>query len=150
MPYVQYSQSHSSKNILPPINSEKYTYSLILDLDETLIHLEREYYTFNNIHNIKNKKLTLGPELINFLEKMKKIYEIILLMFSPNDYTMQLLIYYIKPFYVQCNNEKNTSQLLGDILNKVRYDAEITGDIRKSIIKEKYNIITEISFNLEE
>jgi hypothetical protein len=39
---------------------------------------------------------------------------------------------------------------LGDILNKVRYDAEITGDIRKSIIKEKYNIITEISSNLEE
>jgi hypothetical protein len=39
---------------------------------------------------------------------------------------------------------------LGDILNKVRKDAEIMGDIRKSIIKEKYNIITEISFNLEE
>ena len=92
MPYVQYSQSHSSKNILPPINSEKYTYSLILDLDETLIHLEREYYTFNNMHNIKNKKLTLRPGLINFLEKMKKIYEIILLTFSPNDYTMQLLM----------------------------------------------------------
>ena len=92
MPYVQYSQSHSSKNILPPINSEKYTYSLILDLDETLIHLEREYYTFNNMHNIKNKKLTLRPGLINFLEKMKKIYEIILLTFSPNDYTIQLLM----------------------------------------------------------
>ena len=61
MPCVPYSQSHSSKNILPPINSEKYTYSLILDLDETLIYLEREYYIFNNMHNIKNKKLTLRP-----------------------------------------------------------------------------------------
>ena len=56
----------------------------------------------------------------------------------------------IKPFYGECNNEKNTLQLLGNILNKVRYDAEITGDIRKSIMKEKYNIITEISSNLEE
>ena len=207
MPCVPYSQSYSSKNILPPINTEKYTYSLILDLDETLIHLEREYYTFNNMHNIKNKKLTLRPGLINFLEKMKKIYEIILFTFSPDDYADAIIdviekdekyfehkLYVqhasysngkyvkdindlgrdikntiiiedninnvhksnldnticIKPFYGECNNEKNTLQLLGNILNKVRYDAEITGDIRKSIVKEKYNIITEISSNLEE
>jgi Dullard-like phosphatase family protein len=207
IPCPPYIQSNSDKNILPPINSEKYSYSLILDLDETLIHLEREYYTFNNMHNIKNKKLTLRPGLINFLEKMKKIYEIILFTFSPNDYADSIIdiiekdekyfeykLYVqhasynngkyvkdindlgrdiknaiivedninnvhksnldnticIKPFYGECNNEKNTLQLLGNILNKVRYDAEITGDIRKSLAKEKYNIITEISSNLEE
>ena len=207
VPSSPYSQVNSDKKILSPINSEKYTYSLILDLDETLIHLEREYYTFNNIHNIKNKKLTLRPGLINFLEKMKKIYEIILFTFSPKDYADAIVdviekdekyfehklyvqhasynngkfvkdindlgrdikstiiiedninnVYKsnldnticIKPFYGECNNEKNTLQLLGNILNKVRYDAEITGDIRKSIMKEKYNIITEISSNLEE
>jgi Dullard-like phosphatase family protein len=207
IPCPSYIQSNSEKKILPPINSEKYTYSLVLDLDETLIHLEREYYTFNNIHNIKNKKLTLRPGLINFLEKMKKIYEIILFTFSPNDYADSIIdviekdekyfehkLYVqhasynnrkyvkdindlgrdikntiiiedninnvhksnldnticIKPFYGECNNEKNTLQLLGNILNKVRYDAEITGDIRKSLAKEKYNIITEISSNLEE
>ena len=207
VPSSPYSQVNSDKKILSPINSEKYTYSLILDLDETLIHLEREYYTFNNIHNIKNKKLTLRPGLINFLEKMKKIYEIILFTFSPKEYADSIVdviekdekyfehklyvqhasynngkfvkdindlgrdikstiiiedninnVYKsnldnticIKPFYGECNNEKNTLQLLGNILNKVRYDAEITGDIRKSIMKEKYNIITEISSNLEE
>ena len=201
------SHSNSEKKIIPPINLEKYNYSLILDLDETLIHLEREYYTFNNTHNIKNKKLTLRPGLINFLEKMKKIYEIILFTFSPNDYADSIIdviekdekyfeykLYVqnasynngkyvkdindlgrdikntiiiedninnvhksnldnticIKPFYGECNNEKNTLQLLGNILNKIRYDAEITGDIRTSLTKEKYNIITEISSNLEE
>jgi len=207
IPCPPYSQANSEKKIIPPINSEKYNYSLILDLDETLIHLEREYYTFNNMNNIKNKKLTLRPGLINFLEKMKKIYEIILFTFSPNDYADSIIdviekdekyfehkLYVqhasysngkyvkdindlgrdlknaiiiedninnvhksninnticIKPFYGECNNEKNTLQLLGNILNKVRYDAEITGDIRISLAKEKYNIITEISSNLEE
>ena len=195
------------KVILPPINNEKYNYTLILDLDETLIYLEKEYYTFNNVHNIKNKKLTLRPGLFNFLDRMKKIYEIILFTFSPTEYASPIIeliekdekyfehkLYIqqasynngdyvkslsclgrnikntiiiedninnvnklyrdnticIKPFYGDISNEKNTLQLLGNILNKIRYDAEITGDIRKSISKENYNIITEISSNLEE
>ena len=198
---------NSEKKILPPINEEKYNYTLILDLDETLIYLEKEYYTFNNIHNIKNKKLTLRPGLFNFLDRMKKIYEIILFSFSPPDYSFPIIeliekdekyfehilyiqqasynngdyvksidslgrnikntiiiddninnviksnrdnVICIKPFYGDISNEKNILQLLGNILNKIRYDAEITGDIRKSLIKENYNIITEISSNLEE
>ena len=56
----------------------------------------------------------------------------------------------IKPFYGDMENEKNTLQLLGNVLNKIRYDAEITGDIGKSLKKEKYYIITEICSNLEE
>ena len=56
----------------------------------------------------------------------------------------------IKPFFGDDENEKNTLQLLGNILNKIRYDAEITGDITKSLFKEKYNIITAISSNLED
>ena len=195
------------KVLLPPINSKKFNYTIILDLDETLIYLEKEYYTFNNIHNIKNKKLTLRPGLFNFLDRMKKIYEIILFTFSSPEYAspiiqliekegkyfehilyIQQAIYMngsyvkniqylgrdikktiiiedninniskfnrdnaicIKPFYGDISNEKNTLQLLGNILNKIRYDAEITGDIVKSLHKEKYNIITEISSNLEE
>ena len=195
------------KIILPPINTEKYNYTLILDLDETLIYLEREYYTFNNIHNIKKKKLTLRPGLFNFLDRMKKIYELVLFTFTSPDYSNPIIelleknekyfehVLYIqqasysngeyvkninylgrdikntiiiedninnihklnrdnaiciKPFYGEEENEKNTLQLLGNILNKIRYDAEITGDITKSLLKEKYNIITEISSNLEE
>ena len=195
------------KILLPPINKEKYNYTIIFDLDETLIYLEKEYYTFNNIHNIKNKKLTLRPGLFYFLDRMKKIYELILFTFSSPEYANPIIkliekdekyfehILYIqqasfingnyvknikylgrdinntiiiedninniykfnrdnticiKPFYGDIVNEKNTLQLLGNILNKVRYDAEITGDITKSLNKEKYNIITEISSNLEE
>ena len=195
------------KILLPQINKEKYNYTIIFDLDETLIYLEKEYYTFNNIHNIKNKKLTLRPGLFHFLDKMKKIYELILFTFSSPEYANPIIkliekdekyfehILYIqqasfingnyvknikylgrdinktiiiedninniykfnrdnticiKPFYGDIANEKNTLQFLGKILNKVRYDAEITGDITKSLNKEKYNIITEISSNLEE
>ena len=195
------------KIVLPPIDSEKYNYSIILDLDETLIFLEKEYYTFNNNHNTKNKNLTLRPGLFNFLDRMKKIYEIILFTFSSPEYAnpiieliekdekyfehklyIQHASYYnneyvknihdlgrnlkntliidnninnihksnrdnsicIKPFYGDMENEKNTLQLLGNVLNKIRYDAEITGDIAKSLKKEKYYIITEICSNLEE
>ena len=56
----------------------------------------------------------------------------------------------IKPFYGNLKNEKNTLQLLGNSLNKIRYNTEISGDIRKSIVQENYKIITEISSNLEE
>ena len=206
-PYPLSQSLKYEKIILPPINNEKYDYTLILDLDETLIYLEKEYYTFNNVHNIKNKKLTLRPGLFNFLDRMKKIYELILFTFSPTEYASPIIelieknekyfehkLYIqqacynngdyvkslnylgrnikntiiiedninnvnklnrdnticIKPFYGDISNEKNTLQLLGNILNKIRYDAEISGDIRKSIIKENYNIITEISSNLEE
>ena len=195
------------KIVLPQIDSEKYNYTIILDLDETLIYLEKEYYTFNNNHNIKNKKLNLRPGLFNFLDRMKKIYEIILFTFSSPEYAnpiieliekdekyfehklyIQHASYFnneyvknindlgrnlkntliidnninnihksnrdnsicIKPFYGDMENEKNTLQLLGNVLNKIRYDAEITGDIGKSLKKEKYYIITEICSNLEE
>ena len=41
---------NKEKIILPQIDSEKYNYTIILDLDETLIYLEKEYYIFNNNH----------------------------------------------------------------------------------------------------
>ena len=207
IPKTQSSQTNNQNKILPPINSEKYTYTLILDLDETLIYYEKEHYIFNNMLNIKNKKLTLRPGIFNFLNRMKKIYELILFTFSSPEYANPIInliekdgIYFehklyiehasyyngeyvknindigreikntiiiedninnicksnidnticIKPFYGDIDNEKNTLQLLGNVLNKIRYDAEITGDITNSLKKEKYSIITEISSNLEE
>jgi Dullard-like phosphatase family protein len=135
VPCSPYSQVNSDKKILSPINSEKYTYSLILDLDETLIHLEREYYTFNNIHNIKNKKLTLRPGLINFLEKMKKIYEIILFTFSPKDYADAIVDviekdekYFEHKLYVQ-HASYNNGKFVKDINDLGR-------DIKSTIIIE--------------
>ena len=47
----------------------------------------------------------------------------------------------IKPFYGDSYNDKNTLKILGNILYKIRYDADITGDIRISLNKEKNSII---------
>ena len=202
---LKYSQHENKINILPKRNP-KYKYSLILDLDETLIFLEKDYCLFNNNYNIKTKKLILRPGLINFLKKMKQIYELILFSFTLPEYTLPIINvieenekffehilyvqnakYYkgdyvknissigrdvkeciiiddiakmfkensdngicIKPFLGDIKEDKNTLQILGNILNKVCYDAEIFGDIRKALCGEKYNIITQISSNLDE
>ena len=58
--------------ILSPIKNN-YKYTLILDLDETLIYLQNKDL---------NKKLTLRPNVHEFLHEMKSIYELIL--FSEN------------------------------------------------------------------
>ena len=43
----------------------------------------------------------------------------------------------IKPFYGDIYGDKNTLRVLGNILYKIRFDADITGDIRISLNKEK-------------
>ena len=65
---------------LPPNNSIN-TYTLVLDLDETLIHLERD----TNIKS-KRKKIIYRPYLFEFLQKMKKLYELILFSLGTPEY----------------------------------------------------------------
>ena len=69
-----------SKYLLPKI-SPKFKYSLVLDLDETLIYLQRE-------SNLKTKKkiIILRPYLYEFLQRMKKIYELILFSLGTSEY----------------------------------------------------------------
>ena len=55
----------------------------------------------------------------------------------------------IKPFYGDIINDRNTLKLLGNILQKVRYDAEQTGDIRISLQKQKNFIYNQIATNNE-
>ena len=64
---------------LPKINSNFYKYTLVLDLDETLIYVR---------HSKNNKKRTLiiRPYLYEFLNRMKKIYELILFSFGTPEY----------------------------------------------------------------
>ena len=55
----------------------------------------------------------------------------------------------IKPFYGDVYNDKNTLRILGSILYKIRYDADITGDIRISLSKEKNSkLYSQIANNL--
>ena len=185
------------KYLLPKIKSN-YKYSLVLDLDETLICIKRD----NNNNKIKHNKfnnlmtLILRPGLLDFLHKMKKLYELILFSLGTSEYVSPIIkniekkekffehILYrehvtyddngnffknlnllnrdvknilivddnsknfkyhklngicIKPFYGDLNNDKITLKILGNILFKIRYDADLTGDIRISLNKEKNN-----------
>ena len=186
------------KYLLPKIKSN-YKYSLVLDLDETLICIKRD--SNNKIkHNKFNNLMTLilRPGLLDFLHKMKKLYELILFSLGTSEYVSPIIkniekkekffehILYrehvtyddngnffknlnllnrdvknilivddnsknfkyhksngicIKPFYGDLNNDKNTLKILGNILFKIRYDADLTGDIRISLNKEKNNML---------
>ena len=62
------------KYILPKIKNN-YEYSLVLDLDETLISYQKE-----------TSNVILRPGLIDFLHRMKKIYELILFTSASHEY----------------------------------------------------------------
>ena len=185
------------KYLLPKIK-KYYKYSLVLDLDETLICIKRD--SNNNIKLNKNNliALILRPGLLDFLHKMKQLYELILFSSGTSEYVSPIIksiekkekyfehILYrqhvtyddygnffknlnllnrnvkniiivddtyknfknhklngicIKPFYGDVYNDKNTLKILGSILYKIRYDADITGDIRISLNKEKNNML---------
>jgi Dullard-like phosphatase family protein len=187
------------KYLLPKMRNN-YKYSLVLDLDETLICIKRD----NNNNKIKLNQsnnfmtLILRPGLLDFLHKMKKLYELILFSLGTSEYVSPIIkniekkekffehILYrehvtyddngnffknlnllnrdvknilivddnsknfkyhksngicIKPFYGDLNNDKITLKILGNILFKIRYDADLTGDIRISLNKEKNNML---------
>ena len=185
------------KYLLPKMK-KYYKYSLVLDLDETLICIKRD--SNNNIKLNKNNliALILRPGLLDFLHRMKQLYELILFSSGTSEYVSPIVkglekkekffehILYrqhvtfddngnffknlnllnrnvkniiivddnyknfkyhklngicIKPFYGDNHNDKNTLKILGNILYKIRYDADITGDIRISLNKEKNSMI---------
>ena len=175
----------NNKFILPKINSNKYKYTLVLDLDETLVHCQRKAN--------KGFILLLRPGLIEFLEKMKNMCELILFSFGTSNYVDSIINviekeekyfeyildrnhgmyengmcvkdlnmlnrdlksiiiiddtskYFqlhqengicVKPFYGDVENDKNTLIILGNILEKIFYDANVTGDVRISLKKFK-------------
>ena len=203
-----FKNNNNSNFFLPPIN-KKYKYSLVLDLDETLIYLQNKI-NINNDKYLNNpfssSVLILRPGLIDFLRKMKQIYELIIFSFGTLDYIMPIIKiiekkekffehilyrkhvsflkngeYYkdlnllnrnikttiivdniyknfvlhksngicIKPFNGDVINDRNTLELLGTILQKIRYDADVTGDIRISLQDQKNLIYSEIAVNIE-
>ena len=73
---------------LPPIQYP-YTYTLVLDLDETLIHYKTEIS--KNLDNPKKTMLILRPDLILFLKEMKKIYELVLFSYATYEYIEKVL-----------------------------------------------------------
>ena len=66
------------KYLLPEIKDNK-KYSLILDLDETLIYAQRSFSLKfkKSENNINKKRIILRPCLSEFLHEMKQIFELI-------------------------------------------------------------------------
>ena len=75
--------NNPKKYFLPEIKGNK-KYSLVLDLEDTLIHSQRTFNIRKKIKlcNINKKLIILRPFLFEFLEEMQSIFELIL--FSSN------------------------------------------------------------------
>ena len=55
----------------------------------------------------------------------------------------------IKPFYGDVVSDRNTLKFLSIILEKIRYDADESNDIRDSLRKEQQIIFSKITSNQE-
>ena len=210
--------SPSNQFFLPPIK-KGYKYTLVLDLDETLIYCRNEsnqinienkkniYIVNGNFNNslVNTKTVIMRPGLLEFLQNMKKIFELVLFSFGTCDYVNKIVniieknekyfeyilyrqhatfndnIYIknlsllgrdlrniiivddkpqvfklhqnngicIKPFFGDIVEDRNTLKILGNILQKIRFDVdEFEGDIRKSLKFHSDDIIY-ITSNLE-
>ena len=74
--------SNKNKKFLLPEIAENKEYSLILDLEDTLIHSQRNFNFRNKLCNVNKKLIIFRPYLFEFLHEMKSLFELIL--FSSN------------------------------------------------------------------
>ena len=83
---IENKEKKEIKYLLPEIKNKKY--SLILDLDETLIYAHRSfnYKVRKNENNINKKRIILRPCLSEFLHEMKPLFELILFSSGTPDY----------------------------------------------------------------
>jgi CTD small phosphatase-like protein 2 len=182
-----------------------YKYTLVLDLDETLVYLmpNNLYLTEDGKISETRHTLIFRPGLIDFLKKMKTIYELVIFSFGTLEYVDNVIkiieknekffehVLYrqhatanngeyikdlsllgrnlknilivddisqvfklqekngicIKAFYGDIVGDRNTLKILGKILEKVRFEADEDGDIRKSLEKQRNLILTHITNN---
>jgi len=191
-----------NKCLLPKIKNHKYT--LVLDLDETLVYSQRNFYyklkinntnSYNNKINIPKKTVILRPGLHEFLHDMKLLYELVIFSAGTPDYVDPIIeliekdekffdyVLYrqhimidekgdsiknlsllgrdlkniiiiddvqkyfklqkengicIRPFCGNVLSDRKTLKTLNSILQKIRFDADETKDIRISLEKYKH------------
>ena len=101
--------------------------------------LYRQHATVNNGEYIKDLSL-LGRDLKNIIivDDIPQVFKL-----------QERNGICIKPFYGDAITDRNTLKILGKILEIVRFDAEETGDIRKSLDKQRNLIFSHITTNLE-
>ena len=76
------SNQNNQKSFLPPINKYKFKYTLVVDLDETLIHS----------FQINNKEIyVIRPYTFEFLNELYQKYEIIVFTAGTKDYADKIL-----------------------------------------------------------
>ena len=138
----------AKSNILPQIK-DNYKYSLILDLDETLIYLQNKDSLKVDINSI-----ILRPNLHEFLHEMKSIYELIIFSENSQEYVEPIIDliqkkenyfdYIICKSFITYDNKGNEIKdlsLLGRDLKNV-----IVVDNIKQYYKNKENLICIKSF----
>jgi Dullard-like phosphatase family protein len=203
----KYNYANGNFYYLPPMK-KYYKYTLVLDLDETLVYLMPNNIYVNEEGKIGEAKHTLifRPGLLDFLKKMKTLFELVIFSFGTLEYVDSVLkiieknekffehVLYrqhatmnngeyikdlsllgrdlkniiivddipqvfklqerngicIKAFYGDIVTDRNTLKILGTILEKVRFDADEDGDIRKSLDKQRNLIFSHITTNIEE
>ncbi len=80
-------KNKSTAPLTLPLPSYTSKYTLILDLDETLIYSQRNIsYKLKKKENINKKRIILRPGLREFLKEMKKIFELIIFSSGTVDY----------------------------------------------------------------
>ena len=128
--YVNRNKINKSVPYLPPID-DKYKYTLVLDMDETLIHFLYKNKANNNILKFnmieQNDIMQLGMFLLRpyakmFFEKLKKLYEIIIFTNGTKEYCDRILeiidpnFEYIKfRLYRKHSINKNNDNYLKDL-----------------------------------
>jgi len=81
------SKNKNSTPLTLPLPSYSSKYTLILDLDETLIYSQRNIsYKLKKKENINKKRIIFRPGLREFLKEMKKIFELIIFSSGTVDY----------------------------------------------------------------
>ena len=202
----KYNYSNGNFYYLPPMK-KFYKYTLVLDLDETLVYLMPNNIYLTEEGKIGEAKHTLifRPGLLDFLKKMKTLFELVIFSFGTLEYVDSVIkiieknekffehVLYrqhatvnsgeyikdlsllgrdlkniiivddipqvfklqerngicIKAFYGDIVSDRNTLKILGKILERVRFDADEDGDIRKSLDKQRSLIFTHITTNME-
>ena len=80
---------HQSPSYFLPSISKEYEYTLILDLDETLVHVIMDKTKQQSTQN--QAKIIYRPLLFEFLRKMKHLYEMVIFTVSHEDYANKVI-----------------------------------------------------------
>ena len=113
---------HRTSFILPEIDNKRFQYTLVLDLDETLVHFEAA-----------ERKFKIRPYCITFLQTLSELFEIVIFTAASQDYADWILdVLDPKKDYIQHRLYRQHTQYDDGVYVK---DLNILGrDLKRTII----------------